>query len=75
MAVLAHTWRILMTHCDSLIAVGVDLSFEVHRLLAPSLKIAIETNFTNIIESIRLRVSVDSTVPLRNFFAFTFYIL
>ncbi|VBB27067.1 unnamed protein product [Acanthocheilonema viteae] len=59
MAVVAHTWRILMTHCDSLIAVGVDLSFEVHRLLAPSLKIAIETNFTNIIESIRLRISEE----------------
>ncbi|VDP13253.1 unnamed protein product [Onchocerca flexuosa] len=59
MAVLAHTWRILMTHCESLIAIGVDLSFEVHRLLAPSLKTAIETNFTNIIESIRLRVSEE----------------
>ncbi|EJD74379.1 hypothetical protein LOAG_18298 [Loa loa] len=59
MAVLAHTWRILMVHCDNLIAVGVDLSFEVHRLLAPSLKIAVETNFTNIIESIRLRVSEE----------------
>uniref|UniRef100_A0A0R3RQK9 Exocyst complex component 8 n=1 Tax=Elaeophora elaphi TaxID=1147741 RepID=A0A0R3RQK9_9BILA len=59
MAVVAHTWRILMTHCHSLTAVGVDLSFEVHRLLAPSLKIAIETNFTNIIESIRLRVSEE----------------
>ncbi|VDK65148.1 unnamed protein product [Onchocerca ochengi] len=59
MAVLAHTWRILMTHCENLIAIGVDLSFEVHRLLAPSLKTAIETNFTNIIESIRLRVSEE----------------
>lgn len=58
MAVVAHTWRILMAHCDSLIVVGVDLSFEVHRLLAPSLKTALETNFTNIIESIRLRISV-----------------
>lgn len=62
MAVLAHTWRILMTYCDSLIAVGVDFSFEVHRLLAPSLKIAIEINFTNIIESVHLRVSVGSTI-------------
>lgn len=60
MAVLVHTWRILMTHCDSLAAVGMDLSFEVHRLLAPSLKIAIETNFANIIESVRLRVSVTA---------------
>ncbi|KAK6106541.1 Vps51/Vps67 family protein [Brugia pahangi] len=59
MAVLAHTWRILMMHCDNLITVGVDLSFEVHRLLAPSLKIAIETNFSNIIESVRLRVSEE----------------
>ncbi|VIO96674.1 Uncharacterized protein BM_BM7247 [Brugia malayi] len=59
MAVLAHTWRILMIHCDNLITVGVDLSFEVHRLLAPSLKIAIETNFSNIIESVRLRVSEE----------------
>ncbi|VDN01465.1 unnamed protein product [Thelazia callipaeda] len=58
-AVLAHTWRILMTHCNSLTAVGVDLTFEVHRLLAPSLKIAIKTNFTNIIESIRLRISEE----------------
>ncbi|CAG9540323.1 unnamed protein product [Cercopithifilaria johnstoni] len=59
LAVVAHTWRILMAHCDSLIALGIDLSFEVHRLLAPSLKIAIETNFTNIIESIRLRISEE----------------
>lgn len=64
MAVVAHTWRILMTHCNSLISVGVDLSFEVHRLLAPSLKTAIETNFTNVIESVRLRVSVSSRTIL-----------
>uniref|UniRef100_A0A915PWW9 Exocyst complex component 8 n=1 Tax=Setaria digitata TaxID=48799 RepID=A0A915PWW9_9BILA len=63
MAVLAHTWRILMTHCDSLVAVGVDLSFEVHRLLAPSLKIAVETNFANIIESVRLRVAEERWKP------------
>uniref|UniRef100_A0A915BQF9 Exocyst complex component 8 n=2 Tax=Parascaris univalens TaxID=6257 RepID=A0A915BQF9_PARUN len=59
MAVLAHTWRILMAHCESLVAIGVDLTFEVHRLLAPSLKTALETNFANIIESIRLRISEE----------------
>lgn len=57
-AVLAHTWRILMSHCKSLCAIGIDLSFEVHHLLVPSLMSAIETNFDNIIESIRLRISV-----------------
>ncbi|VDK45121.1 unnamed protein product [Anisakis simplex] len=59
MAVLAHTWRILMAHCESLIAIGADLTFEVHRLLAPSLKTALETNFANILESIRLRISEE----------------
>lgn len=58
MAVLAHTWRILMLHCESLCLIGADLTFEVHRLLAPSLKAALKSNFDNIIESIRLRISV-----------------
>ncbi|VDN59892.1 unnamed protein product [Dracunculus medinensis] len=58
-AVLAHTWRILMSHCKSLCAIGIDLSFEVHHLLVPSLMSAIETNFDNIIESIRLRISEE----------------
>ncbi|MFH4980791.1 hypothetical protein AB6A40_007500 [Gnathostoma spinigerum] len=59
MAVLAHTWRILMSHCESLIAIGADLTFEVHGLLAASLKSALETNFANIVESVRLRISEE----------------
>lgn len=58
MAVLARTWRILLTQCDKLTMLGLDLSFEVHRLLSPALKTALSTNFANIVESMRLRISV-----------------
>lgn len=59
MAVLARTWGILLTQCDKLADLGIDLIFEVHRLLSPALKTALTTNFNNIIESIRLRISVS----------------
>lgn len=55
-AVLAHTWRILTSHCDQLVPIGVDLGFEVNRLLVPSLTASLETNFANIADSIRIRV-------------------
>jgi hypothetical protein len=44
-----------------LIPIGLDLSFEVNRLAAPSLKSALKTNFENILESIKLRNSVSIT--------------
>ncbi|TKR95549.1 hypothetical protein L596_009701 [Steinernema carpocapsae] len=58
-SVLAHTWRILMTECSQLQAAGLDLNFEVHRLLAPALKTALNANFNNIIESVRLRIQEE----------------
>lgn len=58
MAVLARTWNILLGECDRLTMAGIDLTFEVHRLLSTSLRTALETNFTNILESIRLRTQV-----------------
>lgn len=58
MTILSHTWRILMSNCEELIPIGIDLSFEVHRLLAPALTTAMETNFENIIDSVRIRISV-----------------
>ncbi|KAI6222041.1 Exocyst complex component 8 [Aphelenchoides besseyi] len=63
MAVLARTWSILLVECDRLADAGIDLSFEVHRLLAPSLRTALETNFANIIESIRLRIQEEQWQP------------
>lgn len=59
MAVLTNTWRILMGKCAQLIPIGLDLSFEVNRLAAPPLKSALKTNFDNILESIKLRNSVN----------------
>lgn len=58
MSVLSRTWNILLGECDRLTMSGIDLTFEVHRLLATSLQTALETNFTNILESIRLRTQV-----------------
>uniref|UniRef100_A0A914E4H4 Exocyst component Exo84 C-terminal domain-containing protein n=1 Tax=Acrobeloides nanus TaxID=290746 RepID=A0A914E4H4_9BILA len=63
MAVCVRTWCILLTQCDKLTVIGLDLSFEVHRLLAPALKTALTTNFTNIIESMRLRISEERWKP------------
>uniref|UniRef100_A0A7E4USQ0 Exo84_C domain-containing protein n=1 Tax=Panagrellus redivivus TaxID=6233 RepID=A0A7E4USQ0_PANRE len=63
MAVLAHTWRILMDQCSRLADAGLDLSFEVHRLLAPSLQTAIESNFSNVFEAIKLRISEERWRP------------
>uniref|UniRef100_A0A914XW95 Exocyst component Exo84 C-terminal domain-containing protein n=1 Tax=Panagrolaimus superbus TaxID=310955 RepID=A0A914XW95_9BILA len=62
-AVLAHTWRILDQQCQKLSEAGLDLSFEVHRLLAPSLQTALETNFSNIFESVCLRISEEKWRP------------
>lgn len=58
MTVLAHTWRILMNNCDLLSPIGMDFSFEVNRLLIPSLTNAMQSNFTNVIDSICLRITV-----------------
>ncbi|KAL3084942.1 hypothetical protein niasHS_010011 [Heterodera schachtii] len=63
MAVLTHTWRILMSKCAQLVPIGLDLSFEVNRLAAPSLKNALEANFGNILDSIRLRNSEERWTP------------
>uniref|UniRef100_A0A914HD47 Exocyst component Exo84 C-terminal domain-containing protein n=1 Tax=Globodera rostochiensis TaxID=31243 RepID=A0A914HD47_GLORO len=63
MAVLTHAWRILMSKCAQLVPIGLDLSFEVNRLAAPSLKSALETNFANILDSIRLRNSEERWTP------------
>jgi len=63
MAVLAHTWRILMDQCRRLAEAGLDLTFEVHRLLAPSLQSALESNFANIFESVKLRISEEKWRP------------
>lgn len=60
MAVLSRTWNILLGECDRLTEAGLDLTFEVHRLLSSSLRTALETNFTNILESIRLRTQVET---------------
>uniref|UniRef100_A0AC35FNL0 Exocyst component Exo84 C-terminal domain-containing protein n=1 Tax=Panagrolaimus sp. PS1159 TaxID=55785 RepID=A0AC35FNL0_9BILA len=62
-AVLSHTWRILDQQCRKLSDAGLDLNFEVHRLLAPSLQTALETNFSNIFESVRLRISEEKWRP------------
>uniref|UniRef100_A0A0N5AU38 Exocyst complex component 8 n=1 Tax=Syphacia muris TaxID=451379 RepID=A0A0N5AU38_9BILA len=63
MAVLAHTWRILMTQFERLRLAGADLTFQVHRLLAPSLRTALKSNFDNIIESVKLRISEERWRP------------
>jgi hypothetical protein len=71
MAVLSRTWNILVGECDRLTMSGIDLTFEINRLLASSLRTALETNFTNIFESIRLRTQV-SYVIFGNFLKFEF---
>ncbi|CAJ0594021.1 unnamed protein product [Cylicocyclus nassatus] len=63
MTVLAFTWGILMKTMDELTAMGVQLTFEVHRLLAPALEAAIETNFSNIMQGIKLRMTEERWRP------------
>ncbi|PIO62194.1 hypothetical protein TELCIR_16259, partial [Teladorsagia circumcincta] len=63
MTVLAFTWGILMKTMDELTSMGVQLTFEVHRLLAPALEAAIETNFSNIMQGVKLRMSEERWRP------------
>lgn len=52
-----------MANCDLLVPVGLDLSFEVHRLLTPAMTTAMENNFANIIEAVCLRISEERWKP------------
>uniref|UniRef100_A0A914LFH2 Exocyst complex component 8 n=1 Tax=Meloidogyne incognita TaxID=6306 RepID=A0A914LFH2_MELIC len=63
MAVLTNTWRILVGKCSHLSYIGLDLSFEINRLAAPSLRTALQANFDNILESIKLRNSEERWAP------------
>ncbi|VDO32644.1 unnamed protein product [Haemonchus placei] len=63
MTVLAFTWGILMKTMDELTSMGVQLTFEVHRLLAPALEAAIETNFNNIMHGVKLRMAEERWRP------------
>uniref|UniRef100_A0A0K0DDU7 Exocyst complex component 8 n=1 Tax=Angiostrongylus cantonensis TaxID=6313 RepID=A0A0K0DDU7_ANGCA len=63
MTVLAFAWGILMETMDELTAMGIQLTFEVHRLLAPALESAIETNFNNIMQGIKLRITEERWRP------------
>lgn len=63
MAVLTNAWRILIGKCSRLTAIGLDLSFEINRLAAPSLRNALKINFDNIFESIKLRNSEERWTP------------
>lgn len=63
MAVLTNTWRILVGKCSHLFHIGLDLSFEINRLAAPSLRTALQANFNNILESIKLRNSEEHWTP------------
>ena len=59
MAVLAHTWRIFTTKCSTLASNGLDLTFLVNRLAAPSLRVALEINFKSMFESIQAGILVN----------------
>ncbi|WKX92216.1 hypothetical protein Q1695_010332 [Nippostrongylus brasiliensis] len=63
MTVLAFTWGILMKTMDELTTMGVQLTFEVHRLLGPALEAAIETNFSNIMHGVKLRMAEERWRP------------
>ncbi|KAJ1373217.1 hypothetical protein KIN20_035570 [Parelaphostrongylus tenuis] len=63
MTVLAFTWGILMETMDELTAMGIQLTFEVHRLLAPALESAIETNFNNIMQGVKMRITEERWRP------------
>ncbi len=60
MAVLAHTYRIVNEHCKQLPAAGIDLSFQLNRLLSPAVFVAMDANFKNTIDALRMRFSVGS---------------
>ncbi|CAJ0574399.1 unnamed protein product, partial [Mesorhabditis spiculigera] len=63
-AVLAYTWRILMQNCSELTSMGLQLNFEVNRLLGPALNVALETNFQNVVQGLRTRMAEEKWRPL-----------
>lgn len=63
MTVLAFTWGILMKTMEELTTMGIQLTFEVHRLLGPALESAIETNFGNIMHGVKLRMAEERWRP------------
>ncbi|CAI4226648.1 unnamed protein product [Auanema sp. JU1783] len=63
-AVLSHTWRILMNTMEDIASKGVELTFEVYRLLGPAMEQALESNFLNTIQGIRSRMNEERWRPL-----------
>ncbi|CAI5438429.1 unnamed protein product [Caenorhabditis angaria] len=62
-AVLAYTWKYVMTTMDELTAIGVHLNFEVNRLLGIPLEKSLQSNFENIIEAVKMRISEEKWRP------------
>ncbi|CAI2292697.1 unnamed protein product [Caenorhabditis sp. 36 PRJEB53466] len=62
-AVIAYTWKHVMHTMDDLTAIGVHLNFEVNRLLSTPLEKALQGNFENICDAIKMRISEEKWRP------------
>ncbi|CAB3410671.1 unnamed protein product [Caenorhabditis bovis] len=62
-AVLAYAWKYVMHTMNDLTAIGVHLNFEVNRLLGQPLENALQTNFENIIDAVKMRITEEKWRP------------
>ncbi|GMR56445.1 hypothetical protein PMAYCL1PPCAC_26640 [Pristionchus mayeri] len=59
MKILSRTWTILSKVCDDMTAFGAQVTFEMHRLLSPSVTEALKDNFERLIHTFRLRMEEE----------------
>ncbi|CAL2027513.1 unnamed protein product [Caenorhabditis brenneri] len=62
-AVIAYTWKNVMHTMEDLTAIGVHLNFEVNRLLGTPLEKALQGNFENICDAVKMRISEEKWRP------------
>ncbi|EFO83779.1 CRE-EXOC-8 protein [Caenorhabditis remanei] len=62
-AVIAYTWKNVMHTMEDLTAIGVHLNFEVNRLLSTPLERALQGNFENICDAVKMRISEEKWRP------------
>ncbi|CAO4363640.1 unnamed protein product [Caenorhabditis nigoni] len=62
-AVIAYTWKNVMHTMEDLTVIGVHLNFEVNRLLSAPLEKALQGNFENICDAVKMRISEEKWKP------------
>uniref|UniRef100_A0A8R1I7S7 Exo84_C domain-containing protein n=1 Tax=Caenorhabditis japonica TaxID=281687 RepID=A0A8R1I7S7_CAEJA len=62
-AVISYTWKNVMHTMEELTAIGVHLNFEVNRLLSGPFEKALQGNFENICDAVKMRISEEKWRP------------